>query len=610
MRTIKLRTEILQAFLKVIFLLSLLSSVLGYYVVKKYVVGKAQDQMRRDLATVRLMCQKQFEGMGLVFSLVSPETDLERFKKNVGLDYLYLVSGADIRNSGSEAVQDAMRTGKAVKSHRLLSKTELEKMGEDIFRRAEIEIRSTPKARPTNLKVLENALSLEYAQPILDGSGNVRAVLYGGKILNRNFKFIDEISSIVFEKQVYDSKPVGTVTIFLDDVRIATNVVDNAGQRAIGTRVSDTVYERVVKKGERWIDRAFVVTDWYLTAYEPIRDLRGRIIGILYVGILEKPFTDLEKNLLLVFSLIILSAAGLAMILSLILSSTISKPVTEMRDATAKISGGNLNYRLGNRIPVMELNELADSFNLMAERLEERERRLKIANEKLEALNKSYLDMIGFVSHELKGILGSIVMNIYSVKEGYLGALNEKQQKAVNAVANSLDHFENMVRNYLDLSRIEKGELEVVKSEFDLVSHIIRPAVEHFEKQRQAKNMRIETFLPSEVHLLADRNLIAIVCNNLLGNALKYGTQGGVVRIDLKEYPDGAEVRFYNDGSPIPEDQKPFLFKRFSRLPGSEKIKGTGLGLFIVKEIVEKHGGKVWVESQAGGNTFIFTLKR
>jgi len=202
------------------------------------------------------------------------------------------------------------------------------------------------------------------------------------------------------------------------------------------------------------------------------------------------------------------------------------------------------------------------------------------------------------------------VMNVYSVKEGYLGALNEKQQKAVNSVANSLDHFENMVRNYLDLSRIEKGELEVAKSEIDFGEHIIKPTIERFEKQRQAKNMKIESSLPSGVRLQADRNLVAIVCNNLLGNALKYGMTGGLIKIDLKDEKDGILVRFYNDGNPIPEDQKQFLFKRFSRLRGAEKIKGTGLGLFIVKEIVEKHGGKVWVEPQAGGNAFVFTLKR
>ncbi|MDD5218727.1 MAG: cache domain-containing protein [Candidatus Omnitrophica bacterium] len=608
MKKVNLRTEILVLFLIVIILLSVLTTAFGYYIVKKYIVGKAQDQVISDLKTTRMIYQKQVEKMQLAFALATPDLDLETFKKITGLDYLYLVDRPE--QARSEIVQSAFREGAVAGGRRIIRKEELLGMGRDLYAKAVIEIKSTPKARPSDKKLLEDAMSVEIAQPFVDETGKVFKVLYGGQIRNRNFQIIDEMSEAVFENRLYGAKPLGTVTLFLDDVRIATNVLDKDGQRAIGTRVSEIVYDKVVRHGGQWFDRAFVVTDWYLTAYEPIKDIQGNIIGILYVGILEKPYLDLERNLLVVFLLIVSVVAAMALLLAVVFASKISMPVTEMRDATARISAGDLQYRLKSNIPVKELSQLAASFNVMAERLDERERRIKIANEKLEALNKNYFDMIGFVSHELKGLLGSIIMNVYSVKDGYLGELNENQQRAINSAAHSLDHFESMVKNYLDLSRIEKGELQVSKTTIRLNEDVIGPNIGHFEKERQRKNMKIQNAVPAGVAVSADKNLLMIVCNNLLGNAIKYGSEGGQIVIQAKNSNEFLEIRFYNDGTPIAENQKDHLFKRFSRLPGSEKIKGTGLGLFIVKEIVEKHGGKVWVETKATGNEFVFTIAK
>ena len=104
----------------------------------------------------------------------------------------------------------------------------------------------------------------------------------------------------------HEGRPVGTVTFFLDDVRVATNVMLDAGTRALGTRVSQEVKERVLDQGQRWADRAFVVNDWYISAYEPIVDINGNRVGILYAGYLEAPFrTALWKALGLALLLVV-----------------------------------------------------------------------------------------------------------------------------------------------------------------------------------------------------------------------------------------------------------------------------------------------------------------
>ena len=609
MKTRSLNKEILLSFFSIIFVLGFLVTILGLFFIQRNIINRTQKEATYDLKVASLTYQNEIEAIKNKFALTDTIKDTDALKDILGLDYIEDISITQKADLKSQIAKKAF-SGIGIGGTRIINKEELRNLSDELPDKTKIDIKFTPKSSPTKEKKVENVMAVEYAFPLFSADGKVKSVRYGGKIINKDFSLIDRIHNLVFENEFYANKPIGTVTIFQDDVRIATNVLNSSGQRAIGTRVSKEVYEQVVGEGKAFFNRAFVVTDWYLTAYEPIKDVSGNIIGILYVGILEKPFVDLRKNILFLFLLIIVAVTFLSVMLAIILASKISRPVKMMRKATAKISEGDLEYRLDGSIPVKELNQFAASFNIMAQKLHERDEGLKVANQKLETLNKSYLDMIGFVSHELKGILGSIVMNTYSIKDGYLGPLNQKQQDAVDATAKSLDHFETMVKNYLDLSRIEKGELKIFKSEVDLNEDIIKPVIENFQKQSQKDNTTVENLVSEKVKLSVDESLITIVCNNLLGNAFKYGESRGLIKILSQDKGNYLQISFYNDGLPLADSQKKMLFKKFSRLPVSKNIKGTGLGLFIVKEIIEKHGGEVWVESEKSGNTFHFTLSK
>ncbi len=601
MKATTLKSKIQLSFLTIILVLGVSIAVLGYYVIKRDIIGREQKQINNDLTVARLVYGNELDIMKKAFSVIRFITNTRELKDRLGLDYLYIVDAANQGQVRSEIAQTAFG-GTSGGGTRLIGKEELWSMGQPLYEKSLIEIKYTDRARPSDKKVLDQALVIEYARPLFDANGKIAKVIYGGKIINRDFELVDKIRDNVF------AKPMGTVTIFLDDTRIATNVLDKDGQRAIGTRVSQKVYENVVEKDQPWVDRAFVVTEWYLTAYEPIKNINGKIIGILYVGIQEKPFVDMRRNILLVFLVIILLGIILAGLLSVILDIAINRPFAHLLECTSRLAAGDLFHRVKTETQIKELNDLASSFNEMAKKLEERDQVLNETNDKLAAMNKSYLDLVGFVSHELKGILGSIVMNIYSVKEGFLGALNDKQQRAIDSTARSLDHFETMVKNYLDLSRIEKGELELYCTDTDLAEDVIKPAVAHFEKQLQEKNIKLALEVKEGLRLSADKNLLLIVCDNLLGNAIKYGVTGGQIIISGAAHGEEIEIDFYNSGAPIKEEHLELLFQKFSRLPGAEKIKGTGIGLFITRQIVEKHGGRIWVQPQPAGNTFIFSL--
>jgi two-component system NtrC family sensor kinase len=161
---------------------------------------------------------------------------------------------------------------------------------------------------------------LRSAYPILDFNGKVIGVLTGGVLLNRNYEIVDRIKNIVFKDAQYKGKEIGTATIFLGDLRISTNVMDKEGNRAIGTRASREVYEQVLGKGTPWIHRAFVVDEWYITAYEPIRDVQDKIIGMLYVGMLESKYALMKERLILLFFFFSMSGMLIALTVSFLLS--------------------------------------------------------------------------------------------------------------------------------------------------------------------------------------------------------------------------------------------------------------------------------------------------
>jgi sensor histidine kinase regulating citrate/malate metabolism len=149
---------------------------------------------------------------------------------------------------------------------------------------------------------------LKAAAPIVGDDGSLIGVLYGGHLINQNFELVDEIKATVYQNASYHGKSEGTATIFQGNLRISTNVMDLQGERAIGTQVSSEVHEQVLDRGERWIDRAFVVNVWFITAYEPIKNITGDVIGILYVGMLEQRFTDMQRNT--IFMLLGITMAG------------------------------------------------------------------------------------------------------------------------------------------------------------------------------------------------------------------------------------------------------------------------------------------------------------
>jgi len=634
-----LKKRILLSFLTIITVLSLSTALLGYYIIKKDIMDIAQRTVKNDLSIAREVYRQETKSIenAIRFTAVrdflrdevlesSTETlkmRLNEVRQAEGLDVLTLVNKEGqviVRSRNPSVIGDEHKSDEVV-SKALSEKTtvvattivpmdELAREGQGLVEQAHIKFIATPKARPTGQIEQTSGMMIKAAAPVFDRNDNLTGVLYGGNLLNRNYGIVDRVKNIVYQQASYKGKDIGTVTIFQNDLRISTNVKGVDGNRAIGTRVSGEVYDQVIMQGRPWVNSAFVVNDWYKTSYEPIRNINGQIIGMLYIGTLAQPFNDIARNTLLIFLAIVIAVTFLAVALSFILTAHISRPLTHLLDATAKLSTGKLGHTIETQTSVNELNKLAVSFNEMSKQLEERDNNLKLSNEMLADLNKRYIDLIGFVSHELKGILATVVMNVCSVQEAILGPINEKQKKALDGASRSLDYLTSTVKKFLNLGKIEKGELEVKKTTVKLKKSVFDVTVNSQLPVAAKKNMTIRNEIDDNLCVEADTELMQIAATNLIANAIKYGREQGNIVLSSKTFDSIGQVEVYNDSEPIRLEDKEKLFKRFSRLdtPASRNVKGTGLGLFVTKQIIEKHGGKIWVEPRENGNSFIFQL--
>jgi two-component system NtrC family sensor kinase len=583
---------------------------------------------------VSLVAQhEQFRGE-LRRKIISQQVNnlLVELKQKHNLDFLNLVSkeGIIVGTSGKlEALGRKVRDdpvieqafhGNVTSGTSLISHENLLLKSDELAENALIKILQTEHAKPTGKTIEDRGMILETAVPILNEHNAVEGIVYGGILLNRRYDLVDRIRNIVFGNDYYDGKPLGTVTIFLEDTRITTNVITAGSERAIGTIVSDEVNTTVLERGERFADRAFVVNDWYLSAYDPIRDATGKVIGILYVGILEKKYTAYSEDLIIKFIVIGLIALLISVLLANYFSSKVRRPILKLVEGTRKISSGKLDTRVKDTEGSKEIIELAQSFNSMAESLEtdskqlqEAAEKLKIAYTQADEKNRAYLEMLGFVTHELKSPLASIVFGIGSLRDRILGNLTDAQEAVLKSSAYSADYLNSTIANFLNLSRIEEGELKLKTSKLLLRDIIIEPAIQRLSEMATDNNMKIDCTVPHNHEIICDPDLMTSVFQNLISNAIKYGSKDTSIIIDsvIEDNKEFIKVSVFNYGIGFRPEDKENMFTKFSRFSAENYStkSGTGLGLFVTKNIINKHGGKIWAESERGKwAKFSFTI--
>ncbi|MEX0324056.1 MAG: GAF domain-containing sensor histidine kinase [Puniceicoccaceae bacterium] len=223
--------------------------------------------------------------------------------------------------------------------------------------------------------------------------------------------------------------------------------------------------------------------------------------------------------------------------------------------------------------------------------------------EQLKNVNNAYMDMLGFVSHELKDPIAAIITNANLLHDGYLGELSPDQKEKLARMQSKAEYLLGIVRQYLNLARIEAGKIEpfLVKVD-DMVTKIVEPSISMSVPESPQGRILECAYPKEEIALECDPDQIMIVLTNLISNAYKYGSKDGKVRIQVDAMESSVSVSVYNEGPGFSEEDSKRLFRRFSRLPAHQRSGkiGTGVGLYLAWCIITSHGGSIRAESKEG----------
>lgn len=628
-----LATKLILSFLLVILIISVVFIVVGAQLIGNRIVSEAQEKVRYDLNSAHQMYSSRLSSVNdvvrftadrvlLMNALLSGDVklaadELLKIKEREKLDVLTItdksgrvllrtsnlsLSGDD--QSGNALVSQVLKRKEPVSATAILSADELGKESPLLAARAYFKFIDTPMARVRKESEETSGMMLEAAAPIFDSQSNLLGIVYGGVLLNRNFELVDQIKQTVYQDLKYDGKDIGTATIFQDDLRVSTNVRNDNNSRAVGTRVSEEVYNQVVVKGEPYIGRAYVVNNWYITAYEPIRNIDSQIIGILYVGILEQKYTDLQRETVLVFLAITLAGVLAAMALSYFLSRTISLSIDRLAYASREIARGNLDAKVEIKSND-ELQELADTFNFMTTALKGRDEQLREFTTK-KIMESERLAMIGQlaanVAHEINNPLQGIVAYSLLLLEKTPGDNSTKPY--VQKIANQANRCTEIIRGLLDFSRQRKPQ----KKPTDL-NGLLLECISLVENQALFQNVHVVKDFRDLPAVVIDPSQIQQVFMNMVINAAEAMDGNGQLDLSTRYCPAERciEVDFTDTGHGISEENIERIFDPF--FTTKDVGHGTGLGLAISYGIVKEHKGTILVDSQIGkGTTFTIRL--
>lgn len=653
LRHLPIRTKLLAMVLVplalVLPLLGLLLLVWGNAAFDKLLITKVQSDLavaqgyfERVLVEVGASANAVADSHALHLALeAKPQGDLVRllreFKQREGLDFVNLravdggllvtdtglADGTDRRSPAFRSVAAANGRPRAVLE--VLQPDELARLAPALQARVGVPLVPTRNAAPSERSVEDRAMVVLATAPVRNPRGALVGHLQAGLLLNRNLAFIDHINEIVYPEGSLPFGSLGTATLFLDDVRISTNVrlFGDAAARAIGTRVSQTVRDQVLGAGGTWLDRAFVVNDWYVSGYQPLADGAGTRVGMLYVGYLERPFTLLKYGMLAAIGVIFFAVMIAAAWFSLRGARSIFKPIERMAQTMQRVEGGALEARVGALASRDELGQLAGHLDHLLDVIDEKTRALQRWNAELDAK----------IAERTRDLEAAQQQLVRSEKLAAIGQLTASIAHEVNNPIAVIQGNLDLVRELLgpDAVQAVRSELKLVDEQIERMRLIVtqllqfaRPAeyagyIDNVDTARVLEDclllaghllartrITIERDLRATRRPAINRNELQQVLVNLLVNAIHAMADGGTLKIATRDVgADGVEIVVTDTGPGLGAALLAELFKPFV----TRKKDGTGLGLWISRSIVERYGGDLRAADRADGTSgAVFTV--
>jgi signal transduction histidine kinase len=568
---------------------------------------------------------------------------LEESRKSLELDFLYIADrdgkviasapgfSASVIRVDWPVVQSALK-GTPATAIDIFANADLSDIAPGLASRASLELVPTPNATPTDRTTETRGMVIHSASPVVVGSGRP-VVLVGGQLLNQNLVFIDTINDLVYRAASLPEGSQGTATLFLEDVRITTNVRLFEGRRALGTRVSSAVRSAVMDEGKTWLDSAFVVNDWYISAYEPIVDSYGKRVGMLYVGFLETPFIQAKYTTLLTILAAFLALTVGSVPIFLRWARSIFRPLERMTDTISKVESGDLGARTDLPMARDEIGRVASHLDNLLGQLQERDRQLRewneelnarvdqrtrelqLANRQLEATTKQLIvseklaaigEITAGVAHEINNPIAVMQGNL-DVVRGIMGDKIESARTEFRLLDEQIHRISQIVTKLLQFAKPEEyaGYVErhapenVISDCLPLVRHLLNKS--EIEVVREDRATRL---------VLMNKTELQQVIVNLVVNAVHAMPDGGLLKLHSVDSDmdgrRGLTIEVSDTGSGMSPETMQKIFDPFFT---TKRQQGTGLGLSISQTLVTRQGGKIFAESVQGrGTTFSIWL--
>jgi len=377
----------------------------------------------------------------------------------------------------------------------------------------------------------------------------------------------------------------GSLQSFLQGRQVDAGVVSTAGSEAGFTGMSDL--------GGLYGDRRYVVGI-------PIKVeslfLEPYTAGIVFMSSDTNNLAAVWRETAAIFLMSALAVILLACFLVSVTSKQQSRPLHNIADAARQFGHGDLDVRVDVGKREDEIGELAEAFNTMADSLAKSEERRT--------------EFIANVSHELKTPMTTIAGFADGILDGTIQP--EREREYLQVISSETRRLSRLVRSMLDISRLHSGEEGAAQSEFDVGEVLVRVLVS-LEGKINAKELTVDTDLPQEPAMVwGDPDAITQVCYNLLDNAIKFSRRGGALGLEIKLKGPKACISISNEGETIPSEELSLIFDRFHKSDRSRSLDrdGVGLGLYIVKTILNNHRENITCTSEDGVTKFTFTLTK
>ncbi len=334
--------------------------------------------------------------------------------------------------------------------------------------------------------------------------------------------------------------------------------------------------------------------DWLIVVVIPEADFMAQI-------------HDNQRNafLLSLFALII------AIIIGILTARRISQPILRLNQAVKDITEGKWEATDSVKDSrISEVSELATSFNSMAHQLHQSFETLEEKNEELQRLDKLKDEFLANTSHELRTPLNGMIGIAESMIDGATGEITPLQQKNLLMIANSGHRLLELVNDILDFAKLKNQSIELQQKPVGIYS-LVDVVLAFSQSLIGSKDLKLINSVPSNLPLAyADEHRLEQIFFNIIGNSIKF-TESGKVEVSATEDQKQLTITISDTGIGIPPEKHEKIFESFEQADGStaREYGGTGLGLAVTKQLLELHGGQIWVESEVGkGSKFSFTL--